>query len=157
MIHLSRGRSMDGKRAITVFLVDSNSTFLRIIEQFLREQDALEVVGATPGGVGALGQIKALQPDLVLIDPFAIDAPGLEGVAHVREAVPQAAIIVTTLLNIDGGRDGYRQAVLGAGADDFVPKDSLAADLLPAISRVLDRNGCLKKAAALLGVRFATA
>jgi DNA-binding NarL/FixJ family response regulator len=148
---------MDGKRAITVFLVDSNSTFLRIIEQFLREQDALEVVGATPGGVGALGQIKALQPDLVLIDPFAIDAPGLEGVAHVREAVPQAAIIVTTLLNIDGGRDGYRQAVLGAGADDFVPKDSLAADLLPAISRVLDRNGCLKKAAALLGVRFATA
>ena len=140
-----------------MFLVDSNSTFLRIIEQFLREQDALEVVGATPGGVGALGQIKALQPDLVLIDPFAIDAPGLEGVAHVREAVPQAAIIVTTLLNIDGGRDGYRQAVLGAGADDFVPKDSLAADLLPAISRVLDRNGCLKKAAALLGVRFATA
>ena len=148
---------MDEKRVVSIFLVDGNSTFLCIVKRFLLGQDALEVVGATCCGEEALGQIKALQPDLVLMDPFEIDATGLEGVAHVRQAVPEAGIIVTTLLNADGSRDGYRRAVLGAGADDFVSKDALAADLLPAIDRILEANGRTKKALSSLQMGYAAA
>jgi len=35
--------------------------------------------------------------------------------------------------------DFYRQAALAVGADDFVPKRTLSADLLPAIRRVASK------------------
>lgn len=146
---------MNDKKPVSIFLIDDNSTFLCIVKRFLQGQEAVEVIGATPGGEEALGQIRALQPDVVLIDPFAIDASGLEGVALLREAVPKAGIIVTTLLNADGSGDGYRQAVLSAGADAFVPKDTLAIDLLPVIRRVLSVNGYWGNAPASPGMAFA--
>jgi DNA-binding NarL/FixJ family response regulator len=156
-LFLERGTSMDDRSAVSIFLVDDNSTFLCIVRRFLKAYGALEIVGATCGGEESLGQIQALQPDIVLIDPFAIDASGLEGVAHLREAVPEAGIIVTTLLNADGTGDGYRQAVLGAGADDFVPKDMLAVDLLPAIGRVLRTHRYWEEEVATPRVAYAAA
>jgi len=46
--------------------------------------------------------------------------------------LPKVGIIALTVLDTNG----YRQAALAAGADDFVAKASLDTDLLPAIRRV---------------------
>ena len=46
--------------------------------------------------------------------------------------MPEVGIIALTVLSTNG----YREAAISAGADDFVPKANLNTDLLPAIRRV---------------------
>jgi DNA-binding NarL/FixJ family response regulator len=122
---------MAEREIVSVFLIDDNAIFLSIVKRFLQSQDAVIVVGATASGEEALIQIQNLQPDVVLVDPFTPKASGLRGVSRLRATAPGTWIVVTGLLDIDD----YRQAVLTAGADDFVSKASLAFDLLPAIRR----------------------
>ena len=119
-------------RPISILLVDDNPSFLRIATRFLQEHDDVVVVGTGGGGEEALALAQDLQPDIVLID---LAMPGLTGLATIpllRVMLPKVGIIALTVLDTNG----YRQAALAAGADDFVAKASLDTDLLPAIRRV---------------------
>jgi two-component system response regulator DesR len=126
----------------SVLLVDDNLTFLRIVMRFLEAHDDIVVVGAVGGGEEALTQVRDLEPDIVLID---IAMPnlmgGLQFIPRLRAALPSVGVIALTLI----GTDGYRQAALEAGADDFVPKAAMGADLLSAIRRVKQANRTWEK------------
>ena len=119
---------------ISVLIADDNPTFLRIVTRFLEEQSrkTVSVVATARGGEEALAQAEALRPQVVLIDLNMPGLSGLEAIPRLRRALPDAGIIAVTLLDTDG----YRQAALAAGADDFVSKMTLNAELLPAIRRV---------------------
>ena len=119
---------------ISVLIADDNPTFLRIVARFLEEQsrETVSVVATARGGEEALIQAEALRPQVVLIDLKMPGLSGLEAIPRLRRALPDARIIAVTLLDTDA----YRQAALAAGADDFVPKTTLNAELLPAIRRV---------------------
>ncbi len=117
---------------ISILLVDDNPSFLRIATRFLQEHDDVVVVGTAGGGEEALTLVQDQQPDIVLID---LAMPGLSGLATIpllRIVLPEVGIIALTVLDTNG----YRQAALAAGANDFVPKANLDTDLLPAIRRV---------------------
>jgi DNA-binding NarL/FixJ family response regulator len=117
---------------ISILLVDDNPSFLRIATRFLQEHDDVMVVGTAGGGEEALALAQDQQPDVVLID---LAMPGLSGLATIpllRIVLPEVGIIALTVLDTNG----YRQAALAAGANDFVPKANLDTDLLPAIRRV---------------------
>lgn len=116
----------------SVLLVDDSSAFLRVATQFLQAHAELLVVGQVLGGKEALAQAEALRPDVVLVDLAMPDLPGLALIPRLRAAQPEMGIIALTLLDADG----YRQAALAAGADEFVAKAALGTDLLPAIRRV---------------------
>jgi len=118
---------------ISVLLVDDSSTFLNIATQFLQAHDDLTVVGAVEEGEEALVQAKSLRPHVVLVDLTMPNLPGLEVIPRLRRMLPETGIIALTLHNTDA----YRQAALAAGADDFIPKGRMSADLLPAIRRVV--------------------
>jgi DNA-binding NarL/FixJ family response regulator len=68
---------------------------------------------------------------VILLDLDTSDRTGLATLADLRTALPEARLVAMSLL----GADGYRQAVLAAGADDLVVKSNLRTDLLPAIRR----------------------
>jgi DNA-binding NarL/FixJ family response regulator len=121
-------------RPISVLIVDHSSTFSRIAAFFLHEcyQGEVAVIGLARGGEEALEQAQALQPDVVLIDVPTPERSGLGAISRLRETLPQVGIIVLGLLDTDS----YQQAAVEAGADDFVPKATLASNLLPAIRRV---------------------
>jgi two-component system NarL family response regulator len=74
---------------------------------------------------------------MMLIDLAMPDLPGLLAIPRLREAQPGLGIIALTLHDTEG----YRQASLKAGADDFVAKARLTDDLLPAIRRVALAGG----------------
>jgi DNA-binding NarL/FixJ family response regulator len=119
-------------KPISILLVDDNPAFLRIATRFLQEHDDVVVVGTAGGGEEALTLAQDQQPDIVLMD---LAMPGLSGLATIpllRVMLPEVGIIALTVLDTNG----YRQAALAAGADDFVPKASLDTDLLSAIRRV---------------------
>lgn len=53
-----------------------------------------------------------------------------------RKALPETAIIVLSIVE----PDAYRGHALAAGADDFVSKDTLHTDLMPALRRIVQAN-----------------
>ena len=119
----------------SVLLVDDNPSFLHILTRFLHEynQGEVVVVGTADGGEQALVQARELRPDIVLIDLAMPDLPGLEAIPRLRQAWPEMGIIAVTML----GPNGYREAALAAGADEFVSKGTLSIDLPPALRRVV--------------------
>ena len=125
-------------RPISLLLVDDSATFLRLVSRFLSEQYPNEVViaGLAEGGEAGLAQAHALRPDIVLIDLVMPGLPGLKAIPLLRGALPNLGIIALTLME----PNGYRQAALAAGADEFVSKATLATDLLPAIRRVMQAD-----------------
>lgn len=118
---------------VTVLLVDDNRTFLHIVKRFLQRQGSVIIAGAVDGGKDALTQAQGLQPDVVVIDLFMPDLPGLKAIPRLRVAMPEVGIVAMTQLDVAG----YKEAALAAGADDFVSKSALATDLLPAIWRTV--------------------
>ncbi|MEW5959670.1 MAG: response regulator transcription factor [Chloroflexota bacterium] len=113
-------------------LVDDNPTFLRIVEQFLKKHETIKVIAAVEGGEEALAYVHRLKPDVVLTDLAMPKVSGMETILRLRAAWPRMGIIALTLLDTEG----YRQAAITAGADDFVAKDTLNTTLIPTIERV---------------------
>jgi len=112
--------------------VDDNPTFLRILTDFLDEEEEILVVGTAGSGEEALAKAKELQPQVILLDLAMPGLGGLETIPHLRSMLPDVSIIVLTVLDTNG----YHQAALAAGADDFVAKANLSTDLIPAIQRL---------------------
>ena len=124
---------MGKTNAISILLVDENLTFLRIVMRFLDAHDDIMVVGIVSDGEEALVQVQDLEPDVILVDTAMSGLQGgLSFISRLRAALPQVGIIALTLI----GTDGYRRAALEAGADDFVPKAAMGADLLSAIRQI---------------------
>ncbi len=128
---------------ISVLLIDDHPTFCRIASNFLQTQSKEEVVvvGVAGGGEEALALVQRQPPDLVLCD-LAMPSPnGLEIIPRLRAALPDVGIIALSCHE----PNSYRRAALAAGADEFVPKASLATDLFPAILRVTQTRGRREK------------
>ncbi len=69
---------------------------------------------------------------MILLD---LRMPGLSGIdvlPDLRKAVAEAGLIAMSLIEATP----YRRAALAAGADEFICKDKIDTDLLPAIRRV---------------------
>ena len=121
---------------IRIMLVEDNIAFLNIAAGFLVDHEKLFVVGTAQNGDEALSMAANLHPDVVLLD---VNMPGLSGIEtspYLRQILPEAGIIILSFQN----SDSYREAALVAGADDFIPKDTLAYALIPAIHQVSQRS-----------------
>ena len=81
-------------------------------------------------------QVNRLRPDIVLIDVSVSNGHGLEVISRLRAVQPGVGIIALALVDTDG----FWQAALNAGADDFIPKFAMSTNLLPAIRRVIQAN-----------------
>ncbi|MCK4898286.1 MAG: response regulator transcription factor [Anaerolineales bacterium] len=117
---------------IRLLLVDDSISFLHNIAGFLAEFKDLTAENSDE----ALSLAADLHPDVVLLD---VNMPGLSGIEitpHLRKILPEAGIIVLSFQN----SDIYEEAALVAGADDFIPKDTLTYALIPAIHRVFQRS-----------------
>jgi CheY-like chemotaxis protein len=119
---------------ISVLLVDDNPTFLRILSEFLGEEEEVLVVGMARSGEEALARAKELQPQVILLDLAMPGMGGFSAIPRLRSMMPDVGIIALTVLDANG----YREAALTAGADDFVAKANLNTHLVPAIRRVVE-------------------
>ena len=117
---------------ISVMLIDDNMTFLNATAQFLEAQEDVDVVGKALGGADALGKVRELKPQIVLVDLAMPGLPGLEVIPRLRKLLPNVGIIALTVMNTKS----FRKAALAAGADNFIPKPAMRRELLPAIRQV---------------------
>ena len=105
--------------------------------------DALKSEGyeITPGydGEEALGKIKEVMPDLVLLDIMMPKMDGLSVLREVRASAATATIPVIVLTNL-GDVDTISKIVESGAADYLLKSDQSVDNVLQKVKEVLARN-----------------
>ena len=117
---------------VRVLLVDDQALLRMGFRLVLEAADGVEVVGEAGDGATALAQVRALRPDVVLMDVRMPGMNGIEATAAVVERHPDVRVVILTTFDLDE----YAFAGLRAGASGFLLKDTEPADLVAAIRTV---------------------
>ena len=135
---MSEARAPEEAPKVCVLLVESNEAFLQVATDFLRRCPGLTVATTRRSDPKSLIGVRALQPQVIVLDLDMPDLGGLEAIRWLHDVMPSAGIIALTSLR----GQAPVLAARAAGARDVVRKASLTTDLLPAIQRV---NGTLHR------------
>ena len=120
---------MTEKQQHQVLIVDDHPLMRRGIRQLLEIDDSFNVVGEASSGTEAIGLANRLSPDVILLDLNMKGLSGLDTLHALRRDGVSARIIVLTVS--DARNDVY--ALIDAGADGYLLKDSDPEELLAAI------------------------
>jgi DNA-binding NarL/FixJ family response regulator len=103
---------------IRVFLCDDVREFRVLLRYGLQEDPEIEIVGEAGDGRAGVDAVAELRPDVVLLDLSMPVLDGLEAIPLIRERSPGTCIVVLSGF----ARDRMRDAVMEAGAHDYVEK-----------------------------------
>lgn len=116
---------------IRVVLVDDQQLMRGGLRMMLETQPDISVVGEAGDGQEAVGLVRRVSPDVVLMD---IRMPGMDGLAATEEIGrlpdPPKVLMLTTF-----GEEEYVYRALRAGAVGFLLKDTPPEDLVAAVRR----------------------
>ncbi len=130
--------------AIRVLIADDHAVVRQGLRTFLELQDDIEVVADVADGEAALRAAEEHEPDVVLMDLVMPGGGGVEAIRALREARPEARVLVLTSFLDD---DKVFPAVR-AGAAGYLLKDVEPAELVRAIRTVDDGEALLHPAVA---------
>jgi len=120
------------KTTISVLIVDDHSLFRAGLQQALRFEDDIHIIGHSESGEDALTAIPRLKPDVVLLD---VNLPGLNGLQVARELktkqVPCGIVILTAHHDSEQVLHALR-----TGANAYCAKDIRAEVLIEVIRDV---------------------
>jgi DNA-binding NarL/FixJ family response regulator len=117
--------------AIRVVIAEDQPMVRAGFRALLDSRGEMEVVGEAATGVEALSQVRALQPDVVVMDIRMPELDGLEATRRITTdpRLSQTRILVLTTFELDE----YVFGALDAGASGFLLKGGEPADLVNAI------------------------
>ena len=111
-----------------VILVDDHDLFRTGLRNLLSDE-GVDVVGEAQTGAEALGLVRELAPDVVVLD---LNMPGMGGVEATRQINVFAPLTRVLVLTISEQDEDVLDAIL-AGASGYLLKDSSIQDLLQGI------------------------
>jgi two-component system response regulator NreC len=117
---------------IKLVLADDHAVVRSGLRMLLQAQPDMEIVGEAESGAEALAQVRALQPDIILMD---IQMPGMNGIEATRQikaAFGETAVLALTMHE----DDQYFFEMLQAGASGYLPKRAAPDELVRAIRTV---------------------
>jgi DNA-binding NarL/FixJ family response regulator len=117
-----------------VVLVDDDEDMLSLLEVVIGGEDGYAVVGTARDGYEAVAETVREQPDVILLDLEMPHLDGIHALPHLREAAPNARIIVFSAFP-----DPYTLLdVVERGADAYVDKANAWSQLVPTMAAVCD-------------------
>ncbi|GMB62942.1 DNA-binding response regulator [Pectobacterium parmentieri] len=123
------GLGMSEKPSYRVLIVDDHPLMRRGIRQLLATDAIFDVIGEASNGMEALSLANRDSPDIILLDLNMKGLSGLDTLHALRRDGICARVIVLTVS--DAPSDIY--ALMDAGADGYLLKDSAPEHLLDAI------------------------
>jgi|NitcycUWRG10K412_1040355.scaffolds.fasta_scaffold00194_1 signal transduction histidine kinase len=131
-------RPVDLSRPIRVLVVDDNAGFRESLLSLL-EAGNLQVVGEAGSGAEALGLVRSLTPDVVLMDVRMPTMDGIEATRLLKADFPDLGVVA-----LSGHEDQeIVRGMLVAGASGYVLKDSDGDEILTAVSRAAEGGALL--------------
>jgi two-component system nitrate/nitrite response regulator NarL len=117
---------------VRVLVAEDHPLFRQAVVRTVKERPEFEVVAETADGREALDAIRALQPDVAVLD---LKMPGLDGVqvlnALTRDGDPTRVVLLSAYLD---GATAYEAVAAGAAA--YLSKDADGARIADAIAAV---------------------
>ena len=117
---------------VRVLIADDHGVVIEGIKSALGDLEGYKVAGTATDGAQALAQVKALQPDIVVMD---ISMPGMNGVEatkEIKEYFSETRIVIYTMFS----DKEYVLELFKAGMDGYVLKQDPLSDLLLALDAV---------------------
>jgi DNA-binding NarL/FixJ family response regulator len=124
---------------VKVLLVDDDDLMRAGLRAVLSTDEDIEVVGEAPNGRYAIDRVKALGPDVVLMD---VRMPDVDGIAATREIIstnPEVKVVILTTFE----QDDYIFGALAAGASGFLLKRTRPEELLAGVHTVATGDSLL--------------
>ena len=122
----------EGERAIRVVVADDHAVVREGIRHVLEAEPGVTVVAEAGNAAQALTLAVEHRPDVIVLDVSMPGESGLRAAPRLREAVPEARILIMSMHdNAEYVREGVR-----AGASGYLLKDSAAAELRLAVRAV---------------------
>jgi two-component system response regulator DevR len=118
--------------ALRVMLVDDHEIVRQGLRALLEAEDDIEVVAEAESGPSAVSLASAHQPDVVVMDVRMPGGSGVEACRDIRDARPDAQVIMLTSFSDD---EALFNSIM-AGAAGFVLKQIRGRDLIDAIRTV---------------------
>lgn len=116
----------------TMLIVDDHPV-VRLAVRLLLEKAGHSVLGETGDGVETLGMVRALKPDVVLLD---LDIPKLGGLEVIARL--QAFSVVPKILVLSSQNPGFFSGrCMRAGAQGFVYKQERTDELMAGVKAVM--------------------
>lgn len=123
---------MTSSAAIRVVVADDHPLFRDGLTRRISERDELELVGEAADGSTALAQIRALRPDVAVLD---VRMPGIDGIgvaaSATYEQLPTRCMMLTAFLD-----SALIYRALAAGACGYLSKDANREQVCDAIAAV---------------------
>jgi two-component system, NarL family, response regulator NreC len=137
-----------GPRRIRIVLADDHAVVRSGLRLLLDAERGFEVVGEAGDVQGARGQVRAEQPDVLVLDLNMPGGSSLEAIPAIRAESPGTQIVVLTMQQ----EPAFARYALSAGAIGYVLKDAADDELVEAIRRAAEDESYLNPR---LGARMA--
>ena len=103
---------------VRVFLCDDVAEFRALMRAVLEEAAGCHVVGEAADGVEGVRGVACTRPDVVLLDLDMPGGDGLSAIPGMRDAAPDARIVVLSSFSAER----MERRALEAGADAYLEK-----------------------------------
>jgi DNA-binding NarL/FixJ family response regulator len=115
-----------------IILAEDHILFRELIKKSLGEIPNIEVVGEVGDGIQLLQSIKALKPDMVIVDIGMPVMSGLEAARIIKKDYRGIKVLLLTMYN---SKDHLKHA-LEAKVDGYLVKENAFKDLVTAIEMI---------------------
>jgi DNA-binding NarL/FixJ family response regulator len=119
---------------IRVLLADDHKMIRAGLRLVLEQSPDITVAGEADDGRQAVALALELRPNVVVMDVGMPNLNGIEASLHVKQALPETAIVMLSMHS----DEGYILRALRAGATGYILKDSAEADLVGAVRAVAE-------------------
>src|SRR5260221_2094793 len=136
---------------ITVLLADDHALVREGTRRLLEAEADIRVVAEAGDGQTAVAEAERCRPDVAIVDVAMPGMSGIEATRHIKERLPNVAILALTAYD----DDQYVLALIEAGAAGFMLKDAGARELVEAVPAVHRGDAVLQPSVAARALRRA--
>ncbi|WP_296204977.1 response regulator [Psychrobacter sp. UBA3962] len=117
---------------IKVLVVDDHDLVRMGISRMLADDPEIEVIGEADSGEAAIRMVKALSPDVVLLDVNMPNIGGVEATKRLRQFDEKVKILAVSSVS----SQPYPSMLLKAGVNGYITKGTPLAEMIKAIKKV---------------------
>lgn len=129
-----------------LLIIDDHPLFRKGVRQLVSPEPEFDVIGEASCGQEGIAQVRALAPDMILLDLNMKDMNGVEVLKAIKASGSDARVIMLTVSD----EAGDLVAALQAGADGYLLKETEPEDLLAKLKDAAEGQMAISERLAVL-------